>query len=81
MPRGPKPTRLRENPRAAPPGARVIDVPYEVVGRKGRAPRPKPQRSFLGQVKWWFNAITTALIVGFLIPPAWLVLRAFLAVG
>ncbi len=62
----PRPTRLREAPQRAPREAVVIDVPFKVV--KGR-------RSRLAVLGRWMLAFMAAGAVGFLIPPALLVLQ------
>jgi hypothetical protein len=68
--------RLRETPDAAPRGAPTIDADYVVLqGPK----RPKAKKPLLKRIKWWVNAIAITAIVGFLIPPAFLLARALLS--
>lgn len=66
MPR-PEPVRLREAPGRPAPNAEVIDVKYVEVGRK--------RRGILGKI--WFALVTVfwAAVIGFLIPPAWMLLQ------
>ncbi len=66
MPR-PEPVRLREAPGRPAPDAEVIDVKYVEVGRK--------RRGILG--KLWFALVTVvwAAVIGFLIPPAWMLIQ------
>ena len=65
-----RPTRLRETPRAAPEGAHVIEAHYELVSGK--------RRSFLGTL--WIAAVALfwAALIGFLIPPAWVMAERLL---
>jgi len=58
-----RPTPLRETPSAAPQGAQIIDARYELVGGK--------QRGFLGTLRLACVALFWAALIGFLIPPAW----------
>lgn len=58
-----RPIRLRETPAAAPNGAHVIEARYEIVGRK---------RGMLGAIRAAFIALFCAALIGFLIPPAWM---------
>ncbi len=57
--------RLRETPNAAPLGAQVIDAQFEVVAGK--------RRGVLGALWTAFVAIFWAALIGFLIPPAWMI--------
>jgi len=65
-----RPTRLRETPNAAPKGAHIIDARYELVGGK--------PRGFLGAL--WIAAVALfwAALIGFLIPPAWVMATSLL---
>ena len=60
-----RPIRLRETPNAAPEGAQIIDAPYEIVGGK--------QRGILGTLWLACVALFWAALIGFLIPPAWVI--------
>ncbi len=64
--REPRPILLRETPNAAPANARIIDVNFEIVDRK---------RSILGNIWITCIAIFWATVIGFLIPPAWLIVE------
>jgi hypothetical protein len=77
----PSTERLRETPDAAPAGARTLDAEYVVVQGPKRpgAARARPKKPLLKRIKWWANAIAIAAIVGFLIPPAYLLARALLS--
>jgi hypothetical protein len=65
-----RPTRLRETPNAAPEGAQIIDARYELVG--GR------QRGFFGTLWLACVALFWAALIGFLIPPAWVMAERLL---
>ena len=56
------PIHLRETPNAAPANAQVIDASYEVVRSK---------RGVLGAIRMACLALFWAALIGFLIPPAW----------
>ena len=60
-------TVLRETPDAAQSGARVIDARYEVV--KGK------NRGIIRRIKTALFAIFLAALIGFLIPPAWVLIQ------
>jgi hypothetical protein len=74
MPR-PSVTRLDETPAAAPPGAKVIDVDFAVVSVK-RAPRAK--RGWFGNIKHALSMAAWAALIGFLIPPTFVLVGLFL---
>lgn len=59
------PIHLRETPEAPPIGAHVIDARFEMV-------RPK-RRSILGRVWIACVALFWAALIGFLLPPAWMI--------
>jgi hypothetical protein len=59
-----RPIRLREMPNAAPTGRRVIDASYEIVRGK---------RGVLGAIWIACLALFWAALIGFLIPPAWVI--------
>jgi hypothetical protein len=61
--------RLRETPEAAPLNAHVIDTSFEIMGRK---------RGVLGQIWTTCVALFWAAVIGFLIPPAWLIAERLL---
>ena len=63
----PRSTLLRETPDAAPTGARVIDAHYNVV--RGAS------RGVWGRIKTVLMAIFWAALIGFLIPPAWVLVQ------
>jgi hypothetical protein len=63
-------TRLRETSEAAPASARVIDTSFEIVGRK---------RGVLAHIWTTCVAIFWAAVIGFLIPPAWLIAERLLS--
>lgn len=63
----PRSTVLRETPDAAPSGAQVIDAQYQVVGGKSRG--------VLRRIKTALLALFWAALVGFLIPPAWVLVH------
>ena len=65
-----RPTRLRETPDAAPEGAHIIDARYELVSGK--------QRGFLGTLWLASVALFWATLIGFLIPPAWVIAASLL---
>lgn len=70
-------TRLRENtepPPVATGGAKVIDAKYEVVGGKRGW-----LSNWLGKLWMGLLAILTAALVGFLIPPVWIIMREIFA--
>lgn len=73
-----KPIPLRETPSAAPFGAQVIDVDFTVVaeGRAQRSAKPKP--TLMKKIKGWATAIALATLVGVMIPPTVLLVRALL---
>ena len=60
-------TVLRETPDAAPSGAPVIDAQYQIVGGK--------PRGILRRIKTALMALFWAALIGFLIPPAWVVFQ------
>jgi hypothetical protein len=64
------PIRLRETPNAAPLGAQVIDARFEVVAGK--------RRGVLGAIWMAFLAVFWAALIGFLIPPAWMIAQGLL---
>jgi hypothetical protein len=64
------PIRLRETPNAAPAGRRVIDASCEIVGRK--------RRGFLGTLWTACVALFWAAVIGFIIPPAWVITQHLL---
>lgn len=63
----PRATVLRETPDAAQSGARVIDAQYQVVGGKSRG--------ILRRVGKVAMTIFWAALVGFLVPPAWVIIH------
>jgi hypothetical protein len=63
----PQPVRLREAPGDVAPNAHVIDVPYKEVGAG--------KRSWLGRLWLGVKAVLIAAAIGFLIPPAWVLLQ------
>ena len=62
----PPPVRLREAPGRPDPGAAIIDADYTEVGKKRRVLR----RVWMGIV-----AVFWAALIGFLIPPAWVLIQ------
>jgi hypothetical protein len=62
-----QPVRLREAPGGPAPDARVIDAKFTEVGRK--------RRGVLGRVWIALVALFWAAVIGFLIPPAWIVMQ------
>ncbi|MEZ6023998.1 MAG: hypothetical protein R3C16_11425 [Hyphomonadaceae bacterium] len=73
MPRRQQATRLREVTDAPPPQgeAKVIDAKFSVVG-------PKP-RGWLARLWMGLVALGVAALIGFLIPPLWIILREIFA--
>jgi hypothetical protein len=67
--RAPRTIPLRETPAAAPEGARIIDASFEIVTRR---------RGLLSRVWIMGVAIFWAALIGFLIPPAWLLIERLL---
>ena len=67
--RAPRPILLRETPNAAPANARIIDATFEIVGRK---------RGLLGNT--WITCVAAfwAALIGFLIPPVWVIAERLL---
>lgn len=63
----PQPVRLREAPGEVAPDAHVIDVPYKEV-RAGKG-------SLLGRIWVGVKAVLIAAAIGFLIPPAWVLVQ------
>lgn len=63
----PRSTVLRETPSAAQSGAPVIDAHYQVVGGKSRG--------ILRRARKVLMAILWAALIGFLIPPAWVLIQ------
>jgi len=66
----PQPVRLREAPGGPAPDAQVIDVPYVEVRKR---------RGILGRVWFALVAVFWAAVIGFLIPPAWLLAQEIAA--
>lgn len=64
----PRSTVLRETPDAAQSGGPVIDAQYQVVGGKSRG--------ILRRARKVLMAIFWAALVGFMIPPAWILIHA-----
>lgn len=66
----PDPVRLREAEAIAPApdGARVIDAKFKEVGGE--------RRTILGRVKLAVIAVFWAAVIGFAIPPAWMLVQA-----
>lgn len=62
----PRPQRLREADATPAPHARVIDAKFKVVGRKRRA---------LAMLWRGLVAVFWAAVIGFLIPPAWVLIQ------
>jgi hypothetical protein len=60
-----RPIRLRETPNAAPEGAHIIDARYELVSGK--------HRGVLGTLWIACVALFWAALIGFLIPPTWVI--------
>jgi len=63
----PPTTRLREAPGRPAPQAHVIDAKFTEVGVK--------RRGILGRVWIALVALFWAAVIGFLIPPAWIVMQ------
>lgn len=63
----PRPTRLRESNAPPPASARVIDAQFKVVKGKGRS-----RLAVIGQ---WLLAFAAAALIGFLVPPAWVLVQ------
>jgi hypothetical protein len=63
----PQPVRLREAPGSPAPDAEVIDAKYVEVGRK--------RRGVFGRL--WIALVTVfwVAVIGFLIPPAWVLIQ------
>ena len=62
----PRPIPLREVREPAPLGAQVIDARFKVVGRKRRV---------LGFLWRALVAVFWAALIGFLLPPAWMLIQ------
>ncbi len=62
-----EPIRLQERQGGLAPGERVIDVKYAEVGRE--------RRTLWGRVKAALHALLWAAAIGFLIPPAWVLIQ------
>lgn len=69
---------LQETPLAAPFTAKIIDADFTVV-RQGA--RNRRQKSLWARIKWWAKAIAITLLIGFLIPPAFLIFQAVSALN
>ena len=67
--REPRPILLRETPNAAPANARIIDARFEIVARR---------RGLFGRIWIMCVAVFWAAVIGFLIPPAWLIAERLL---
>lgn len=61
-----QPVRLREAPGRLDPGAQVIDADYTEVGKR---------RRFFRHIWMALVALFWAAVIGFLIPPAWLLMQ------
>ena len=62
-----EPTRLRETRATIAPNAKVLDVTFSEVGR-GR-------RTIWGGVKAGLQTLLWAATIGFLVPPAWVLIQ------
>lgn len=62
-----EPLRLRETSEVFPPGAPVLDVEFTEVGAK--------PRTLWDRIKAGLQALLWAATIGFLIPPAWVLLQ------
>ncbi len=62
-----QPVRLREAPGRPDPGAQVIDVAYVEVNKK--------RRGIFGRIWLALVAVFWAAVIGFLIPPAWMMIQ------
>jgi hypothetical protein len=62
-----EPIRLRETHEALAPSAEIIDVMFTEVGRK--------RRTIWGRIKTGLHALLWAATIGFLIPPAWVLIQ------
>jgi hypothetical protein len=62
-----EPIRARETRGAFGPGVEVIDVAFTEVGGK--------RRTIWGRIKSALQALLWAAVIGFLIPPAWVLIQ------
>jgi hypothetical protein len=62
-----EPFRLRESRETFAPSANVLDVKFSEVGRE--------RRTAWGRIKSGLQALLWAAAIGFLIPPAWVLIQ------